>query len=179
MGRCPKGPPSLKALVGKLTAAITQRVETFLPQLRAAGLTWSSLAAGILTRTRGQRLRHRWPSRSVYSRHGRRPPMARQRAAATPVIRRRRSVDQLGRYSETTLFITGFQFEISAFASPGADQLDRPAGSANTGNLHWRGGQHRHPPVRGGGGLPEIGHVGLAANAVARDRWFRSPPRRA
>ena len=51
--------------------------------------------------------------------------------AAAPNVLRSRSVDQLGRKSETTLGIAGLHFEIGAFPGAAADQFELPAGAAN------------------------------------------------
>lgn len=45
--------------------------------------------------------------------------------AASPAFRRTRSVDQVGRKSETTRVITCLQFKICTFARAGADQFDK------------------------------------------------------
>jgi hypothetical protein len=49
-----------------------------------------------------------------------------------------RSVDQVGKKSETTLAITGLHFEIGTFSGAAPDQFELPAGTPNAG--HRQGG---------------------------------------
>ncbi|MCY1248050.1 hypothetical protein D9M72_614370 [compost metagenome] len=80
--------------------------------------------------------------------------------ADAPIDRRNRSVGQVGRESETTLLITGFQDKIRAFAGAGPDQLDQPAGAADTRYRQGFRRQGRESPARDGRGrLAEIAGV--------------------
>jgi hypothetical protein len=54
--------------------------------------------------------------------------------AASPNFLLTRSVDQVGRKSETTLGITGLHFEIGTFTGTTPDQFDLPSGASNAGN---------------------------------------------
>ena len=54
--------------------------------------------------------------------------------AASPAFRRTRSVDQVGRKSETTRCIACLQFEIRALARTGADEFNKPAMPADAGH---------------------------------------------
>src|SRR5690606_29752753 len=62
---------------------------------------------------------------------------------ASPDFLLRRSVDHLGRKSDTTLGIASLHFKICTFSCPASDQLDQPAGPAETGNRQGGRGQDR------------------------------------
>ena len=87
-----------------------------------------------------------------------------------PAFRLTRSVDKVGRKTEMTLVIARLQFEICAFAGATADQLDKPARSADPWDREWRRWQRRDAPARRGrGGLTEIDRLGLAAPTAQCD----------
>ena len=88
----------------------------------------------------------------------------------SPAFRLTRSVDKVGRKTEMTLVIARLQFEICALASAAADQLDQPARSADARDGERRRRYRRDAPAgRGGGGLAEIGRLGLAAPTAQCD----------
>lgn len=79
-------------------------------------------------------------------------------------------MDQFGRKSETTRVIASLQLKICTLARAGADQLDKPSMTADTGNGKRSRGQHRDPPARHSRSrLTEIGRLGLAPPAPERD----------
>jgi hypothetical protein len=57
--------------------------------------------------------------------------------AALPNFLRTRSVDQVGRKSETTLRIASLHFEISTFSGTTTDQLKPPSGAADARHRQW------------------------------------------
>jgi len=57
--------------------------------------------------------------------------------AALPNFLRTRSVDQVGRKSETTLRIASLHFEISAFSGTATDQLKLPSGAPDARRQQW------------------------------------------
>jgi hypothetical protein len=90
--------------------------------------------------------------------------------AASPAVRRSRSVGQSGRYSETTRLIASLQLEISTLARLGADQLDQPAMAADAPNRQRLGRKDGDTPARHGGGRrAEIGRIAMPAPAPQRD----------
>lgn len=87
-----------------------------------------------------------------------------------PSARRRRSVGQAGKKSETTLGIAGFHFKIGAFSSPDPDQLKLPASTADAGDRQGAGGERGYPPASDrGGGLSKIGRFSLPSPAADGD----------
>src|SRR6202048_1467638 len=104
------------------------------------GTTACALVAGMPTRKPARRAAASRPSTT------RRPPSRPVRTsgasaggAAAPNFLLTRSVDQVGRKSETTLGIAGLHFEIGAFPGPAPDQFELPSGASNAGNrqLGW------------------------------------------
>src|SRR3984893_3194796 len=80
--------------------------------------------------------------------------------AAPPDFLLTRSVDQVGRKSETTLGIAGLHFEIGAFPGTIPDQFDLPSGASNAGNR--QGGCREDGDAPAGDGrrrLPEVGRL--------------------
>ena len=86
------------------------------------------------------------------------------------MARRRRSVGQAGKKSETTLGIAGFHFKIGAFSSPHADQLKLPASTADARNRQGTGGKRGDAPAGDRGGwLSKIGRLGLSSPTADGD----------
>jgi hypothetical protein len=109
---------------------------------------WAAASAASTTR----RLPSRPTSTSGVSRGG----------AASPDFRLTRSVDKVGRKSETTRVIARLQFEIRAFAGAATDEFDQPSRPTNARNGERRRGQRGHAPTRHcGRRLAEIGGLGL------------------
>ena len=87
-----------------------------------------------------------------------------------PSARRRRSVGQAGKKSETTLGIAGFHFKIGAFSSSHSDQLKLPASTADAGDRQGAGGKRGDPPACDRGGwLSKIGRFGLPSPTADGD----------
>ena len=57
--------------------------------------------------------------------------------AALPNFLRTRSVDQVGRKSETTLRIASLHFEISTFSGTATDQFELPSGAPDACHRQW------------------------------------------
>src|SRR3984893_6317615 len=90
--------------------------------------------------------------------------------AAPPNILLSRSMDQVGRKSETTLGIAGLHFEIGTFPGAAPDQFDLPSGASNAGNRQRGCGERADPPAGDGRRrLSEAGGLGLAAPAMDGD----------
>src|SRR5947209_427868 len=81
--------------------------------------------------------------------------------AVSPNVLLTRSVDQVGRKSETTLGIASLHFEIGTPACATADEFQLPAGASNARHRQGSRGQRGNPPSGDGGGrLSEVGGLG-------------------
>jgi hypothetical protein len=91
---------------------------------------------------------------------------------------RTRFMDRVGRKSETTLRITGLQFEISLFSGPATEQLKLPSGAPNAWHRQWGSCESAHAPA---GVRPmllqALRHV-LDDKQGARTASVNVPPRR-
>jgi hypothetical protein len=99
------------------------------------------------------------------------------RAAPQPEARRRpmpllsRSVDQVGRKSETTLGIASLHFEIGAFTGAAPDQFKLPPGASNAGHRQRGYGERADAPA----GTDAVGCPKSAASAGRRQRRMAMP----
>src|SRR5215470_4106946 len=77
--------------------------------------------------------------------------------AAPPNCLLTRSVDQVGRKSETTLRIASLHIETGGFAAAAADEFEPPAGASDARHRQRRRRQRADAPARDGrGGLGEV-----------------------
>src|SRR5262249_44278017 len=80
--------------------------------------------------------------------------------AAPPSCLLTRSVDQVGRKSETTLRIASLHVETGGFAAATADEFEPPAGAPDARHRQRHRRQRADAPARdGSGGLGEVGGV--------------------
>jgi hypothetical protein len=84
--------------------------------------------------------------------------------AAPPNFLRARSVDQVGRKSETTLGIASLHFEIGTFPGAAPDQFELPPRAPNAGHRQWGCGEHGDAPA------------GDGCRRLAEISRFRRPP---